>query len=58
MDASGANLLMTFLEAQMSAFVGRELTANNVSYKVSGSDNCVPGIVGNRPCRVRCRILL
>ncbi|KAK6049606.1 phosphoglucomutase/phosphomannomutase, alpha/beta/alpha domain III [Cooperia oncophora] len=34
-DASGANLLMTFLEAQMPAFVGRELSANNVTYKVT-----------------------
>ncbi|VDO57540.1 unnamed protein product [Haemonchus placei] len=33
-DASGANLLMTFLEAQMAAFVGKELSANNVAYKV------------------------
>ncbi|VDL72250.1 unnamed protein product [Nippostrongylus brasiliensis] len=38
-DASGANLLMTFLEAQMSAFVGKELTANNFKYKVKLADN-------------------
>ncbi|XGW12420.1 hypothetical protein V3C99_013265 [Haemonchus contortus] len=38
-DASGANLLMTFLEAQMAAFVGKELSANNVSYKVKLADN-------------------
>ncbi|EPB79067.1 phosphoglucomutase domain protein [Ancylostoma ceylanicum] len=38
-DASGANLLMTFLEAQMAAFVGKELSANNVTYKVQLADN-------------------
>ncbi|KAJ1350974.1 hypothetical protein KIN20_006906 [Parelaphostrongylus tenuis] len=38
-DASGANLLMTFLESQMAAFVGKELIANNVSYKVKLADN-------------------
>ncbi|CAJ0606553.1 unnamed protein product [Cylicocyclus nassatus] len=38
-DASGANLLMTFLEAQMGAFVGKELSANNVTYKVKHGDN-------------------
>ncbi|KHJ90486.1 phosphoglucomutase/phosphomannomutase, alpha/beta/alpha domain II [Oesophagostomum dentatum] len=38
-DASGANLLMTFLEAQLPAFVGKELSANNVSYKVKFGDN-------------------
>ena len=34
MEAGGANMLMTFLEAQMGAFVGQTLTANNVNYKV------------------------
>ncbi|RCN45029.1 phosphoglucomutase/phosphomannomutase, alpha/beta/alpha domain II [Ancylostoma caninum] len=38
-DASGANLLMTFLEAQMAAFVDKELSANNVTYKVQLADN-------------------
>ncbi|CAJ0585638.1 unnamed protein product, partial [Mesorhabditis spiculigera] len=38
-DAGGANLLMTFLEAQMGAFVGREMSANGISYKVAIADN-------------------
>ncbi|KAK6735443.1 hypothetical protein RB195_018575 [Necator americanus] len=38
-DASGANLLMTFLEAQMAAFLGKELSANDVTYKVKVADN-------------------
>uniref|UniRef100_A0A0K0CW78 Phosphoglucomutase n=1 Tax=Angiostrongylus cantonensis TaxID=6313 RepID=A0A0K0CW78_ANGCA len=38
-DASGANLLMTFLESQMPSFVGKELSANNVSYRVKLADN-------------------
>ncbi|CAI4233356.1 unnamed protein product [Auanema sp. JU1783] len=38
-DSAGANILMTFLEAQLPAFVGRPLSANNVTYKVSLADN-------------------
>ncbi|CAD6197693.1 unnamed protein product [Caenorhabditis auriculariae] len=38
-DAAGANLLMTFLEAQFPAFVGRQLSANGVTYKVAVADN-------------------
>ncbi|PAV74706.1 hypothetical protein WR25_15321 [Diploscapter pachys] len=38
-DGSGANLLMNFLEAQMPAFIGRELSANNVKYTVASADN-------------------
>lgn len=38
-DAAGANLLMTFLESQLGAFVGKELTANGQKYKVSVADN-------------------
>ena len=34
-DAAGANLLMTFLEAQLPAFVGRDFSANGVTYRVS-----------------------
>lgn len=38
-DAAGANLLMTFLEAQLPAFVGRDFSANGVTYKVAVADN-------------------
>ncbi|CAB3404227.1 unnamed protein product [Caenorhabditis bovis] len=38
-DSAGANLLMTFLEAQMAAFVGKELSANGFTYKVAVADN-------------------
>ena len=30
---------MTFLEAQLTAYVGKELTANGVTYKVAHADN-------------------
>lgn len=39
MDASGANLLMTFVESQMPAFIGQKFTANNVSFVVTKADN-------------------
>ncbi|CAI5442302.1 unnamed protein product [Caenorhabditis angaria] len=38
-DAAGANLLMTFLEAQLPALVGRDLSANGFTYKVAVADN-------------------
>ncbi|VDM36520.1 unnamed protein product [Toxocara canis] len=38
-DASGANLLMTFVESQMPAFVGQKFSANNVEVVVSKADN-------------------
>lgn len=38
-DASGANLMMTFLESQLAAFVGKGLSANDVTYKVKAADN-------------------
>ncbi|KHN79556.1 Phosphoglucomutase-1 [Toxocara canis] len=38
-DASGANLLMTFVESQMPAFVGQKFSANNVDVVVSKADN-------------------
>uniref|UniRef100_A0A8R1DPE3 Alpha-D-phosphohexomutase alpha/beta/alpha domain-containing protein n=1 Tax=Caenorhabditis japonica TaxID=281687 RepID=A0A8R1DPE3_CAEJA len=38
-DAAGANLLVTFLEAQLPAFVGRDFSANGVTYKVAVADN-------------------
>ncbi|CAJ0951411.1 unnamed protein product, partial [Mesorhabditis belari] len=38
-EAGGANLLMTFLEAQMLGFKGKEMSANGVTYKVDTADN-------------------
>ena len=38
-EAGGANLLMTFLEAQLTGYIGKDLTANGTTYRVSHADN-------------------
>ncbi|OZC11813.1 phosphoglucomutase/phosphomannomutase, alpha/beta/alpha domain II [Onchocerca flexuosa] len=38
-DVSGANLMMTFIESQMQAFIGQKFTANEKSFIVKQADN-------------------
>ncbi|TMS35875.1 hypothetical protein L596_003171 [Steinernema carpocapsae] len=38
-EAGGANVMMTFLESMLPTFVGKPLTANNITYKVAAADN-------------------
>ncbi|KAI6170116.1 Alpha-D-phosphohexomutase domain containing protein [Aphelenchoides besseyi] len=38
-DASGANLMMTYLEPLIAGYVGQELKANNETFKVVKADN-------------------
>ncbi|MCP9261488.1 Phosphoglucomutase-1 [Dirofilaria immitis] len=38
-DVSGANLMMTFIESQMQAFIGQKFTANEKSFVVKQADN-------------------
>ncbi|MFH4983474.1 hypothetical protein AB6A40_010183 [Gnathostoma spinigerum] len=38
-DASGANLMMNYIEAHLVAFVGQKLTANNVTFTITKADN-------------------
>lgn len=39
LDVSGANLLMTYVESQMQAFVKQKFSANGVDFVVSAADN-------------------
>jgi len=38
-DASGANLMMTYMEPQIAGYVGMTLKANNKEYVVGHADN-------------------
>lgn len=38
-EAQGANLLMTYVESQLAAFIGQKFSANNVEFTVSKADN-------------------
>lgn len=38
-DASGANLMMTYLEPLLPGYIGHELKANEQTYKIVNADN-------------------